>query len=94
MQTTIDGFIADTNGEMDWMHFRWTKDLTNYVKQITETVDIILLGRKFTDGFIPHWESVAKNPSDPDFEGDVKYTNTPKIVLLKILTSQFGTILF
>ena len=54
MQTTIDGFIADTNGEMDWMHFRWTKDLTNYVKQITETVDIILLGRKFTDGFIPH----------------------------------------
>ncbi len=85
VQTTIDGFIAGTNGEMDWMQFPWTEDVTNYVKQITEPVDTILLGRKLAEGFIPHWESVAKNPSDPDFEGGVKYTKTPKIVFTKTL---------
>ena len=85
VQTTIDGFIAGTNGEMDWMQFPWTEDVTNYVKQITEPVDTILLGRKLAEGFIPHWESVAKNPSDPDFEGGTKYTKTPKIVFTKTL---------
>lgn len=85
VQTTIDGFIAGTNGEMDWMQLPWTEDVTNYVKQITEPVDTILLGRKLAEGFIPHWESVAKNPNDPDFEGGVKYTNTPKVVFTKTL---------
>ena len=85
VQTTIDGFIAGANGEMDWMQFPWTEDVTNYVKQITEPVDTILLGRKLAEGFIPHWESVSKNPSDPDFEGGVKYTNTPKVVFTKTL---------
>ncbi len=85
VQTTIDGFIAGADGEMDWMQFPWTEDVTNYVKQITEPVDTILLGRKLAEGFIPHWESVSKNPSDPDFEGGVKYTTTPKVVFTKTL---------
>ena len=87
VQTTIDIFIAGINGEMDWMHLPWSEDLTNYVKKITEPVDTILLGRKLAEGFIPHWESVAKNPSDPDFEGGVKYTKTPKIVFTKTLNN-------
>ena len=85
VQKTIDGFIAGTNGQMDWMRLPWSEDLTNYVKKITESVDTILLGRKLAEGFIPHWESVAKNPNDPDFEGGVKYTKTPKIVFTKNL---------
>ena len=85
VQTTIDGFIAGANGEMDWMHFPWTDDLINYVKQITEPVDTILLGRKLAEGFIPHWENVAKNPHDPEFEGGIKYATTPKVVFTKTL---------
>ncbi|MBL0131455.1 MAG: dihydrofolate reductase family protein [Chitinophagaceae bacterium] len=85
VQITVDGFIAGQNGEMHWMHFPWTDDIINYVREITEPVDTILLGRKLAEGFIPHWEKVAKNPSDPEFEGGLKYSTTPKVVFTKTL---------
>jgi hypothetical protein len=31
-----------------------------------------------------HWENVAKNPDDPEYEGSIKYTATPKIVFTKM----------
>ncbi|MES2617387.1 MAG: dihydrofolate reductase family protein [Bacteroidota bacterium] len=85
VQMSIDGFISGTNGEMDWMTFPWTQDIVDYVKKITEPVDTIILGRKLAEGFIPHWKSVASNPEDPEFEGGVVYTKTPKVVFSKTL---------
>ena len=85
IQITIDGFISGQNGEMDWMHFPWTDDIISYVREITEPVDTIILGRKLAEGFIPHWENVVKNPNDPEFEGGIKYTTTPKIVFTKTI---------
>lgn len=82
---TIDGFISGQNGEMDWMCFPWTEDLISYVREITEPVDTIILGRKLAEGFIPHWENVAKNSNDPEYEGGIKYTTTPKIVFTKTI---------
>ena len=85
IQTTIDGFISGRNGEMNWMKFPWSQDILDYVKQISEPVDTIILGRKLAEGFIPHWTNVVKNPEDPEFAGGVKYTTTPKIVFSKTL---------
>ncbi len=85
VQMTIDGFISGQNGEMDWMCFPWTEDLISYVREITEPVDTIILGRKLAEGFIPHWENVAKNSNDPEYEGGIKYTTTPKIVFTKTI---------
>lgn len=85
IQMTIDGFVSGQNGEMDWMCFPWTEDIINYVREITEPVDTIILGRKLAEGFIPHWENVAKNPNDPEIEGGLKYTTTPKIVFTKTI---------
>ena len=85
VQMTIDGFISGQNGEMDWMKFPWTDDILNYVREITEPVDTIVLGRKLAEGFIPHWENVAKDPSNPEYEGGVKYATTQKIVFTKTL---------
>ena len=85
VQMTIDGFISGQNGEMDWMKFAWSEDITDYVRQLTETVDTILLGRKLAEGFIPHWANVASNPDDPEHEGGLKYTKTPKVVFSKTL---------
>ena len=82
---TIDGFISGQNGEMDWMKFPWTEDITNYVREITETVDTIVLGRKLAEGFIPHWDNVAKDPNNPEYEGGIKYATTPKIVFTKTI---------
>ncbi len=85
VQLTIDGFISGQNGEMDWMCFPWTDDIIGYVREITEPVDTIILGRKLAEGFIPHWENVVKNPNDPEYEGGLKYTTTPKIVFTTTL---------
>ncbi len=85
VQITIDGFISGQNGAMDWMKFPWTEDIMNYVREITEPVDTILLGRKLAEGFIPHWENVAKDPNNPEYEGGLKYVTTPKIVFTKTI---------
>ena len=86
VQMTIDGFITGTNGESDWMLFPWTDDLITFVREITTPVDTILLGRNLAEGFIPHWENVFNDPNDPEYEGGVKYTTTPKVVFSKTLT--------
>ncbi|KOY84483.1 deaminase [bacterium 336/3] len=85
VQMTIDGFISGTNGEMDWMTFPWTEDILNYVRQLTEPVDTIVLGRKLAEGFIPHWANVAKDSKNPEYEGGIKFTTTPKVVFTKTL---------
>ena len=85
VQMTVDGFISGQNGEMDWMCFPWTDDIMNYVREITEPVDTLILGRKLAEGFIPHWENVAQDPTNPEYEGGLKYTSTPKIVFTKTI---------
>ena len=82
-QMTIDGFIAGTNGEMDWMKFPWTTDTTDYVNGITEPVDTILLGRILAEGFIPHWTAALENPEVAVFAK--KMVETPKVVFTKTL---------
>ncbi len=82
---TVDGFIAGTNNGMDWMRFPWTEDILEYVREITNPVDTILLGKNLAQGFIPHWENVVKNPNDPEYEGGLKYTETAKVVFTKSL---------
>ena len=85
VQMTVDGYIAGPNGEMDWMVFDWDDKLKEYVKDLTEPVDCILLGRKLAEGFIPYWASVAANPDDPQFTAGKKFTDTHKVVFSKTL---------
>lgn len=84
---SIDGYIAGPKGEMDWMTFDWGEDLKQYVSDLTEGVDCILLGRKLAEGFIPHWAAVADNPDDPEFAAGREFTDTPKIVFSNTLTN-------
>ncbi len=60
MQISIDGFVASTSGEMDWLTWDWDDELKRYVIDLTEPVDRVLLGRKLAEGFIPHWAAAAK----------------------------------
>jgi len=79
VQMTIDGYIAGPNGEVDWMVWDWDNELTKYVKEITEPVDCIVLGRKLAQGFIPHWAS------NPETEGADKINTTKKVVFTRTL---------
>lgn len=87
VQITIDGFVAGPSHEMNWMQLPWTEDLISYVREITNPVDTILLGKNLAEGFIPYWEQVVKNPENPDYEGGLKFTTTPKIVFSTTLQS-------
>ncbi len=82
---SVDGYIAGINGEMDWMEWNWDDKLKQYVTDLTEPVDCIILGRKLAEGFIPYWTAVASDPDDPQFTAGRKFTDTQKVVFTKTL---------
>lgn len=84
---TVDGFIGGPNGEMDWVTHNWDDALKQYVTEITEPIDCIVLGRKLAQGFIPYWASVAANPDDPQFTAGQKFTDTHKVVFTNTLNT-------
>jgi dihydrofolate reductase len=83
VQTTVDGYMAGPNGEMDWMTFPWTDDVNAYIGALMKPVDCIVLGRKLAEGFIPAWES---GPEGEDKESIDWMNNTPKVVISNTLT--------
>jgi dihydrofolate reductase len=83
VQTSVDGYMAGSNGEMDWMTFPWTDDLNAYIDALTEPVDCIVLGRKLAEGFIPAW---AAGPEGEDQATIDWMNNTPKVVISNSLT--------
>lgn len=85
VQMTVDGFIAGTNGEMDWINTDWTPDVVNYVHDLTEPVDTILLGKNLAMGFIPHWAGIAADKNNPEQKAGIKFSTTPKVVFSKTL---------
>jgi dihydrofolate reductase len=89
MQISVDGFVAGPNGEMDWMVFDWDDELKNYINEITEPVDCIILGRKLAQGFIPAWSSRIANTETADAFAH-KMVETPKIVFSKTLENIEG----
>jgi dihydrofolate reductase len=83
VQMSVDGFVAGPNSEMDWLAFNWDDQLSQYVTELNESIDCIILGRKLAEGFIPHW---AAKPEREDPAGVEKMNNTPKVVFGKTLT--------
>lgn len=85
VQMTVDGYIAGPNGEMDWIVWNWDEALKQYVTELTEPVDCIILGRKLAEGFIPYWAGVAADPDNPEVASGKQFTNLPKVVFTKTL---------
>ena len=75
IQVSIDGFAADRDGRSNWMRWNWGEEWTwddalrHYHLDLTTSSDCILLSRKMAEeGFHRHWEQVAENPADPQYE--------------------------
>ena len=85
IQMTVDGYMAGPHGEMDFMVWNWDDGIKQYVENITEPVDCIVLGRKLAEGFIPHWAAVAANPEDPENLTGRRFTDTHKVVFTNTL---------
>lgn len=83
VQTTVDGYMAGPNGEIDWVTLPWSDDVNAYARALDEPVDCIVLGRKLAEGFIPAW---ATGPEGEDQASIDKMNETPKIVISNTLT--------
>ncbi len=67
VQLSLDGFMSGPNGELDWMIWNWDEELNNFVHQLTDPVDHVLLGRNLAEGFIPHWQKAAEDASADEY---------------------------
>jgi dihydrofolate reductase len=91
MQVTIDGFVAGPAGELDWMNFSMDEKLLNFINELTDSSDTILMGRKMTEGFVNYWENVVNNqPDSPEFTFAQKMVNIPKIIFSKTVKTMAG----
>jgi dihydrofolate reductase len=83
VQTTVDGYMAGPDGEMDWMTVPWSVDVGSHINGLMRPVDTIVLGRKLAEGFIPAWAAgpPGESPEAVDF-----MNNTPKVVYSNRLT--------
>lgn len=85
LQTTLDGFIAGPQGEMDFFTWNWDEGLKTYISELTDTIDTIMLGRKLAEGFIPYWASVANDAAHPEQAAAQTFTRLPKVVFTHTL---------
>ena len=84
MQVSIDGYVAGPNGEMDWMEWNWDDGIKEFVQQLTEPVDTIVMGKNLAMGFIPHWTAALQKPETNDAFAR-KMVETPKVVFTKTI---------
>jgi dihydrofolate reductase len=63
MTTTVDGFIAGPNNELDWMVGTSDQGLNDDIVALLRASDAGFLGYPVARGMIPYWESVAADPS-------------------------------
>lgn len=86
MQMSVDGFVAGPNGELGWMNWDWDDKLKDFVSDLSDSVDTILMGRKMTDGFVNYWLGVLENPESPEYPFARKMIDYPKIVFTRTLS--------
>lgn len=71
MQMSVDGFVADPDGGMDWMvwsyqeEWLWGSDLRRYHLETIASADRVVMSDKMASGgFIDHWATTAKSGNE------------------------------
>lgn len=59
MNITVDGFVADSEGKLDWMLPEVDKKQIKKLQNLTQSTDTIILGRVMATEAIPYWENAA-----------------------------------
>lgn len=81
MHTSLDGFVAGPNGEMNWI--KVDEDIFDFVGAMTDKADAALYGRVTFDMMRSYWPTAGDEPdaSKHDKEHSAWYNKVPKIVL-------------
>ena len=86
MHVSLDGYVAGTNGELDWISY--DTELEEKAEEIVRNVGSPMYGRITYQMMESYWPTVLKNPaaaSKHDLEHAQWVENIPKIVFSKTL---------
>lgn len=88
MHTSLDGFVAGLNGEMNWIQV--DEELFDFVATMTSKADTALYGRVTYDMMQSYWPTAADKPnaSKHDKEHSAWYNNVSKVVLSKTISEK------
>jgi dihydrofolate reductase len=86
MHTSLDGFVAGTNGELDWV--KVDQEIFDFVTKRLQHCDTAVYGRTTFDMMEAYWPTAAEQPNATahDIEHSAWYANIQKVVLSKSLT--------
>lgn len=60
---TLDGFIAEPDGSLDWQFKNWTTDMAEAMAHQLNNADTLLLGRKTYSAMAGYWPAVSNGLS-------------------------------
>jgi dihydrofolate reductase len=85
MHTSLDGFVATSNGELNWA--KVNDEIFDFVSTITAQADTALYGRVTYQMMQSYWPDAANQPNATkhDIEHSAWYNKVPKVVLSKTL---------
>src|SRR5438067_835960 len=85
MHTSLDGFVAGPNGEMNWINL--DESLFDFVGTMTANSDAALYGRVTYEMMQSYWPTAGDKPnaSKHDKEHSAWYNKVPKIVLSRTM---------
>ena len=88
MHTTLDGFVAGQNGEMDWI--KLDDAMFDFVGNLTDEADTALYGRVTYQMMDSYWPTAADQPnaSKHDIEHSQWYNKVDKIVLSRTMQNK------
>lgn len=80
MQLTVDGFVANgPNDDVAW------NEIEPYCRDLLDSADTIVLGRKTAVEFIPYWATAATRHDDPWCEVAKRIAGAKKVVFSRTL---------
>ncbi|MBC8045764.1 MAG: dihydrofolate reductase [Fimbriimonadaceae bacterium] len=85
MHTSLDGFVAGPNGEMDWINA--DDDMFDYAGKQTDEADTALYGRVTYDMMNTYWPTAGEQPnaSKHDKQHSAWYNSVLKVVISKTM---------
>jgi dihydrofolate reductase len=85
MHTSLDGFVAGPNGEMNWI--KVDEEIFDFVATMTNQADTALYGRVTYEMMQSYWPTAGEHPnaSKHDKEHSAWYNSVSKVVLSKTI---------
>jgi len=85
MHTSLDGFVAGLQGELDWIHV--DEEIFDFVATMTDQADTALYGRVTYEMMQGYWPNAGNQPdaSKHDIAHSAWYNKVSKVVLSKTI---------